>query len=60
MAYAIGFMLPMIAIIVGGVWLFTSISDNSTNDRNIQRMIDENASISKEYFNRKYGEGTIR
>lgn len=60
MAYAIGFMLPMITIIVGGVWLFTSISDNSTNDRNIQRMIDENTSISKEYFNRKYGEGTIK
>ena len=60
MAYAIGFMLPFIIIIGGGIWLLTAIVEDSNNKRDIKRIGDENSKMIKKYFNDKYGEGTIK
>lgn len=60
MAYAIGYMLPIIAIIGGIVWFIGALVDDSNNKRDIKRIGDENSRITKEYFNKKYGEGTIK
>lgn len=43
MAYAIGFMLPIILIVGGGIWLFTAIAEDSGNRKDVQRMINENS-----------------
>lgn len=60
MAYALGFMLPFIIIIGGGIWLLKSIIEESNNKRDIERIGKQNAEITKKYFNEKYGEGTIK
>ena len=58
--YAIGFLLPIIAVFGGTARIFVSLAEDARNKRDIQRMIDENSRITKEYFNNKYGEGTIK
>lgn len=60
MAYAIGYLLPIIAVLGGTVWILVSLAEDARNKRGIQKMIDENSQITKEYFNKKYGEGTIK
>ena len=60
MAYAIGYMLPIIAVVGGLVWLLMAVSEDASNKRDIQKLIDENSKVTKEYFNKKYGEGTIK
>ena len=60
MAYAIGCMLPIILVVGGIAWFFMALSEDSSNKRDIQRMIDENSKVTKDYFNKKYGEGTIK
>lgn len=60
MAYAIGYMLPIILVVGGIVWFLMALAEDSSNKRDIQRMIDENSKVTKDYFNKKYGEGTIK
>lgn len=59
-ACAIGFLLPIIAVIGGTAWILVSLAEDARNKRDIQRMFEENSRIIKEYFNNKYGEGTIK
>lgn len=60
MAYVIGYMLPIILVVGGIAWFLMALAEDSSNKRDIQRMIDENSKVTKDYFNKKYGEGTIK
>lgn len=60
MAYAIGYMLPIILVVGGIAWFLMALAEDSKNKRDIRRMIDENSKVTKDYFNKKYGEGTIK
>jgi len=60
MTYAIGYMLPIIAVVGGIAWLLMAIAEDASNKREIQKLIDENSKVTKKYFNEKYGEGTIK
>lgn len=58
--YEIGFVLPFIIIIGLIVFLAKEGSEQAYHDREINRLIQENSNKTKEYFNRQYGEGTIK
>lgn len=60
MAYAIGYILPIIAIVGGITWFLMALAEDSNNKRDIKRIGDENSKVTKDYFNKKYGEGTIK
>ena len=60
MAYAIGYMLPIIAIVGGIAWFLMALAEDSNNKRDIKRIGNENSKVTKDYFNKKYGEGTIK
>ena len=53
-------MLPIILVVGGIAWFFMALAEDSSNKRDIQKLVDENSKITKDYFNNKYGEGTIK
>ena len=54
--YEIGFMLPIIIIILAVVFLAKEGSEQAYHDREIDRLIQENSKKTKEYYNKTYGE----
>ena len=60
MAYAIGYMLPIILVVGGISWFLMALAEDSKNKRDIQKLVDKNSQITKDYFDNKYGEGTIK
>lgn len=60
MAYAIEYMLLIIAVVGGIAWFLMALAEDSKNKREIKRRGDENSKMIKDYFNKKYGEGTIK
>ena len=53
MAYAFGFMLPIIGVIGGGILLLTAIAEDASDKRDIQRMVDENSRAMMERHNKR-------
>ena len=60
MAYAFGYMLPIIAVVGGIAWFLMALAEDANNKREIKRIGDENSKMINDYFNKKYGEGTIK
>ena len=58
--YEIGFMLPIIIIILAVVFLAKEGSEQATCDREINKLIQENTQKTKEYYNKTYGKSLIK
>lgn len=58
--YEIGFMLPIIIIILAVVFLAKEGSEQAYHDREIDRLIQENSKKTKEYFREQYGRDLIK
>lgn len=58
--YEIGFMLPIIALIVIVVFLAKEGSEQAACDREINKLIQENTQKTKEYYNKTYGKSLIK
>ena len=58
--YEIGFMLPIIIIILAVVFLAKEGSEQAYHDREINKLIQENTQKTKEYFREQYGRDLIK
>ena len=47
MAYAIGYMLPIILVVGGIAWFLMALAEDSKNKRDIQKLVDKNSQIDE-------------